>query len=350
MALASLNAPLAWPGICSTNGTPSLSTSATVASAGQYDGFIAAAEQDMTISHIGFMPGVVAGSATADCRIETVSAGAPSGTLWATNTNGISGVLSSGVWILTPLTAPASITKGQLFAVKLGFNAATSFATRVVGGVPPQAQTNLPYQYSNTGTPAAAFLSSVFSIALASSSTAFYRSTACLPTDGVSQNTFNNTSSARRGVRFQVPFKCRCVGMRIYQRAANGNYNAALFDDSGAELNSSSTAYSGVATAANSGGIHNVFFDNAVTLSPGTWYRAAIEPTSATDCSITTFSLPHANYRSAYPGGANFFYTTYVASSWTDTATNAVPMIDLLLDQLDDGASAGGGGAVVIGS
>jgi hypothetical protein len=41
------------------------------------------------------------------------------------------------------------------------------------------------------------------------------------------------------------------------------------------------------------------------------------------------------------PGGANCHYATYASGSWTDTATDQVPIMDILIDQLDDGTGGG---------
>jgi hypothetical protein len=71
--------------------------------------------------HVGFRAGTAAGSPTIEVRIETLDAsGLPSGTLWATNTNGTTGTVSSNTYVLWALTASASIAKGQMFCVRAG--------------------------------------------------------------------------------------------------------------------------------------------------------------------------------------------------------------------------------------
>jgi hypothetical protein len=58
-----------------------------------------------------------------------------------------------------------------------------------------------------------------------------------------------------------------------------------------------------------------------------------------------TATLPSADYRSAWPGGTNYYYTTYTtAGGFTDT-TDQVPLMDLLMLKADDGLSAGGSGS-----
>ena len=120
-------------------------------------------------------------------------------------------------------------------------------------------------------------------------------------------------------------------------------------DDSGAELSSSSTAYDGD-TSSVSTIPWLAYFDNNVSLSTGTWYRAVVEPTTTTNCNITTLTTASADYRGATPGDAFHNYTTFTtAGGWVESTT-LVPLVDIIIDQIDDGTGSGGGGVVgVIG-
>lgn len=353
MTLVSLPSPIAWPGICgATTGTPFVQGAATLTSVGHYLAYVFVAREDMTVSHVGVRAGSSVGSPTLEFRIETLDAsGLPSGTLWATNTNGTSGTVSSSTQVLQALTASASITKGQAFCVKIALASGTSQVLQNVGNMSMPQVTNLPYQVLNTGTPTKGLIgSSVGAVALGSSSTTFYQLLGSIPVSAVTNSTFNNTSSARRGLRFTPPMNCRAVGLRWYNTTAVGDFNAILFNDAGAELSSSSTAFDGDLTVASANCVNFIYFDNPVTLTAGTTYRIAIEPTSATNVNVSTITLPSANYRGASPAGTTAHYTTYVASSWTDSATDQIPLMDVLLDQVDDGTGSGGGGVIgVIG-
>lgn len=344
MTLQTLPAPFRWPGLCNAIGIDLASASAgAVDAAAEYLAVVIAAREAMTISHVGFRTATASTGNVAEMRIETVGTdGLPSGTLWAANTNVNSDALSNNTFQLKALAAAASIAAGQAFAVKFAFNTG-NFTVAQITEV--RRYSNLPYRAINTtGTPAKSALVSALAIALGSSASAFYCVEGLWPFSSVAQNAFNNTDDARRGVRFQVPFKCRAVGLSHYDSSAVGDHSVVLLDDSGNELSSSSTAYDGNLSAEAANGVHNFYFDNPVTLSPGTWYRMAIVPSSATNINITTLTLPSADYRSAYPGGTNFFYATFTtAGGWVDSATDQVPPMDLWLDQLDDGAGAGGG-------
>ena len=336
MSLVSLNRAIAWPGHgLSGATTPGLAGLATLDAAGEYTCVIMCAREAMTISHVGFRAQTATGSPTADVRIETVGTdGLPSGTLWATDTNLVTGAISAG-WNLYALTASASIAAGQLFAVKILYNSGTSVVPAFAQSL--HTATGLPYRVVNTGTPTKAATSGEV-LALGSSATTFYELRNCLPLSSMANNTFDNTDSAARGNRFQVPMRCRCVGISWWASTAIGGFNAVLYNDAGTELSSSSTAFDGDQLSnIGTGGASEVFFDNPVTLEPGTWYRAALEPTAAVVIALSVFTLPSADYRSGMYGGTNFHYTTRASGVWTDSGTNQVALLDILIDQFDKG-------------
>ena len=348
MTLVSLPSPISWPAfIGPLTSSVGLFSTATLDAAGEYVSAIFCAREDMTVSHVGFRAGTASGSPTAEVRIETLDAsGLPSGTLWATNTNGTTGTISSNTNVLQALTASASITKGKVFCVKILYASGTSVIVQhsaSLVGFP--INSGLPYMVINTGTPTKSNISNnAPTIALGSSSTTFYQVPGTWPIASVSGNTFNNTNSAKRGLRFTPPMNCRAIGLRWYNSAQIGDFNAVLYNDAGTELSSSSTAFDGDHNSVNNGGVIVVYFDNAVTLTAGTTYRIAIEPTTSTNVNITTVALPSADYRSASPAGTTAHYTTFATSSWTDTATDTVPLMEVVIDQIDNGAGSGGGG------
>lgn len=336
--------PLIWWPDRPDGATPGAGNATTMDAAGEHYSWVGPAPQDMTISHVGFNPGTATGSPTVDLRIETVSlsTGQPSGTLWAANTNKVSGTITTNTWQLEALTASASITKGQFFAVKMIYNSGTSVILRRSG---TRAGMAVPYKVINVSAgDVTSGISEYIGLVVGSSSTSFYNLSAMMPFTAIANNAFNNTNSAKRGLRFQVPFKCRCVGLWCYLNGVDADMNVGLADDAGSELSSSSTAIDDLATSSANAQISSFFFDNAVTLSAATWYRAFQEPTSATNTNISTWTLPSSNYRSGTAWGSNAHYTTFATASWDDTATDTIPWMGIIIDQLDDGASAGGGG------
>ena len=348
MTLQNLPGVMYYPNIGpSQAGTLALQAMSTLDGAGEYDAFIFVAPEDMTISHVGVHVRTATGSPTMDVRIETVAAdGMPSGTLWATNTNLVTGALSTG-WAVHALTAAATVTKGQMVCMKIAYASGTTLIINSMGSglFPGRA---LPYRVANTGTPAKASAGNAPCIVLGSGATTFYYIPFLTPALSIGGSTFNNSASIKRGARFRLPFKCRVIGLKNYDGAALGDLNVMILSDAGAELSSSSTSFDGDHT---SGG--NVpkeyYFDNPVTLDANTWYRAAIEPTSATNVSVSAIVTAAAAYLAAAPGGPDYFYTSFIAAAWVDTATETYPLIDLIIDQLDDGVGAGGGGLKLAG-
>lgn len=346
MTLVSLNTIWAWPGLtgAQTSSTPAFATATTLDASGEYVCNVFAAREAMTISHVGWMTNTVSGSPTADTRIETVGTdGIPTGTLWATNTNIISGTLSATTFTLHALTAAASIARGQIFAVKALYNSGTNFLVR--GSINNVAIKNssMPYRITNTGTPTKTTLHTTFSPwALGSSTTQFYALDKVLPLTALTSSAFSNSvAGAKRGMRFQVPFPCRCAGLSWLNSTSVGDYNAILYNDAGTELSSSSTAFEGDQSAADTGGAAIAFFDNAVTLNPNTWYRAVVEPSSATNITVGFATLPSAAYRTAWPGNTSHHYTTFTtAGGWVDSATDQVPWMDILIDQIERGGAS----------
>lgn len=355
MTLVSLPSPIHWPGICgSTSGTIGIGTAATLDAAGEYAAYVFCAREDMVVSHVGFRAGIVAGAPTADVRIETLDAtGLPSGTLWATDTNGTTGALSSNTYNLQALTASATIAKGQTFCVKIAYASGTSLVVQQLSSFMAPFHSSQPYTVNNTGTPTKGSFNGLAAlIALGSNSTTFYQIPYSIPATAAGAGAFNNTSSAKRGLRFTPPMDCRAIGMRWHNSNATGDFNAVLYNDAGTELSSSSTAFDGDYSAVTANGTWTVYFDNTVTLDAGTAYRIAIEPTSATNVNVSTITLPSTDYRTAGPAKLTAHYTTFATATWDDGATNqaVLPLMDVIIDQVDDGtgSGAGGGGQRVI--
>jgi hypothetical protein len=355
MTLVSLPSPIQWPGIVgATGGGAFLTTVTTLTSAGHYVAYVFVAREDMVVSHVGARVGTVAGSPTLTATVETVDSttGLPNGAGFGSS-SGTTGTVSSSTYVLQALGASATIPKGSAFAVKFALASGTSVVVSGIGNLAVQVGSSLPYAVLNTGTPTKGDLSATAPMfALGSSSTTFYQVPGTLPLSAVSNGAFNNsTAGSKRGLLFTPPMNCRAIGLRWLAESAVGNYNGVLYNNAGSELSSSSTAFGGNVTAASGNRASTIYFDNAVTLTAGTPYRIAIEPTSTTNTNVSTYTLPSANYRSATPAGTTAQYTTFTtAGGWVDSATDTIPVMDVILDQIDDGAGSGGGGVIgVIG-
>jgi hypothetical protein len=340
MTLVSLAQPFVWPVAFLHTSTPGVITMVTLDAAGEYASFIFQAWKDMTISHIGFRTGAVSGSPTANVRIETVGTdGNPSGTLWATNTNIVTGTLVANTWALHALTASASITRGQLVAVKIAYNSGTSFVVQQLTGTLLSLMPSLSYRVLNSGTPTQSVHSGLALVAVGSATNSFYPIPGMFPLTAVASTDFASSSSPNRyGIRFQLPFKAQLLAITFVSNLL-GDFDIGIYNDAGTLLDG--TSFDG-----------DVFhdgqpfqFDTPQTLNKNTWYRATVEATTATTQEVFTMTLPSSDYVSASPYGSFGHLTTFTSPNWDDTNTTIVPMMQLSLLQVDDGDGAGGGGA-----
>jgi len=348
MALVTLSNPIFWPGLAAAvQANPSTGTDATLDAAGEYVGYAFIARENMVISHVMFRAGTVAGSPTATVSIEALDAsGLPTGSAGFGSTNGTTATISSNTTVLTALGGSATISKGTAFCVKITYASGTSIITQSLASLVFPCYTTMPYRITNvTGSAVRTVISNAPIMALGSSSTAFYNVLGMLP-GTYATGAFNNTNSAKRGLRFVPPMPCRAVGIRWLNGANAGDYNAVLYNDAGTELSSSSTAFDGDNHLSSNNAAMIVYFDNAVTLAAGTAYRIAIEPTTATNANVSTLTLPSSDYYGATPAGTAATYASFATATWTDSTTQ-IPLMDVILDQLDDGVSSGGAVGVI---
>lgn len=348
MTLVSLPSPINFPGIVGKpTGGAFFNTIASLTSVGHYQAVIFVAREDMVVSHVGVRLGAVAGSPTLTVTVETVdtTTGLPNGAGFGSS-SGTTGTVTSSSNVLQALGASATIPKGTVYAVKFALASGTSAVIQGLGNTAYGGNSNLPYFANNTGTPAKAVVGTTTpTVAVGSSATTFYQADGSIPLSAVANGAFNNsTAGAKRGLLFTPPMDCRAIGIKWQNEAATGAFNAVLYDNSGSELSSSSTAFG--STVQGTAYSTHVYFDSPVTLSAGTPYRIAIEPTSTTNVNVSTFTLVSADYRSASPAGTTAQYTTFTtAGGWVDSGNEAIlPVMDVILDQVDDGAGTGGGG------
>lgn len=352
MTLQTLEREFVYPNFGLTNNsTIGFGQSSTIDASGEYVCFIFRAKQSMTISHVALRCLAVSGSPTADIRIETVDAttGLPSGTLWATNTNVVTATLTTTMDVHA-LTASATIAFGEYVAVKIAYNSGTSFTVANFTGSFVGTSV-LPYQVVNTGTPTKTGMTHIsLSLALGSSSSAFYKVAGLIPIVVASGGAATSISTATQdaiGIRFKIPHKARICG-HIHSNAATstGAYTYGVYNDSNTELDSSSTAAADTdMTQGNGNGGHQMMYlDNPVILSPDTWYRYLLWPTSSTAFVVHVFGALNADLKAIQPGGTNWHYVKKaVGGAWTDSLTTDSLLINLMFDQLDDAVGSGGG-------
>jgi hypothetical protein len=349
MTLVTLPSPILFPGIAGAfTGGPTFATNSTLSSAGHYSSLVVVAKEDMVISHVSFRAGTSTGSPTVIASIEGVDgSGIPDGAATYGGSASAATGISSNTNPVIALGGSATVPRGSVFAIKIAFSTGTSQVVQGVGSYSTPSAAALPYNVINTGSPTKSIANGMGLFGVGSSATTFYNVIGTMPASSFNAGNFNNTNSAKRGLKFTPTFNCRIIGFRFYASTFGGNYNAGVYDSSGAGVDGSVTAFDGDQNALSSSGLTVVYFDTAVTASAGSTYYVAVEPTSATNVNLSFFSFP-TDLISGSPGNSMVVYSVFATSSWTDTATN-LPIMDILIDQIDNGAGSGGGGQRVFG-
>lgn len=347
MALASLPGVFLYPplpyGI--TGGTSVSGTIFVLDASDEIAAIVCQAKEDITIQNICFRTGTVTTGATLDLRIETVgSTGLNSGTLFGTNTN-IAHVLADGddnTWVTSAnLTANASITKGQWFAIVVKNPNASPGNFQIVNY-------NEPVAFHPYGINVLTTKQTVLpTIACKTSGGAFVNlGPNYYPAVSAADTAFNSSSTPdERGNVLTLPFKCRAVGIAFYGFGAAGTtYDLTLYSSNGTSVLAAITVDSDVTQVA-SQGIQMFYFDDSpVELSAGTKYFITLKPSGATNVTLASFTVGEAGVLAALAGGTSVFLATKTdGGSPDETGTTTRSLISLIIDQLDDGAGSGGG-------
>lgn len=329
-----------------------------------------------SITDIYFLMATVTTGSTVDVRIESVSNGRPSGSLLAANTN-VTVVIANGddnVWKTATLTSAASLNMGDEFAIVIVNSSGTPNMQFVAGSSSwgfssRNAHYPLCLQDTGGGTWASSGVGGTnggFNWIVDYSSAGIVPMPCLWPVNGNGTITAYNsgTNPDERALRFQVPFKCRVVGARIgmFNGAAGSDFTVSLWPASSttdSDVLASQVLDGDNTISTTTDGFVDVFFNTAVTLTINTTYYLGVRADTANNIGLGEFT--HAG--SGQPSGAIVAngvstalylstrqWTAGSAGAWTDT-TSTLPLINLIIDQLDDGASVGGGsgGQRVIG-
>ena len=366
MTLVATGSELIWP-ISLIQGTPAAialgGSGCTLDSTSDAIAWVGKAWFTDSIKTVNFRTGTVTTGATVDVRIETVTGGRPSGTLWATDTN-IGVVIADGddnVWKSGALTAAASISQGDEFAIVIASSAGTP--NMVLTGITGNAgdwKDHYPLLLQNAtgayGTPTAEQHFN-WIIELTTAGVVPFPSTLPLSPGGTITAFNSGTSPDERALRFQVPFKCRCRGIRaiMFNIAAGADFTFSLWDASGdtdAEALAQAAEDGDFALSTSVDGAVKLYFDTAVTLEKDTTYYAGVRADTANSISLgemtATASVTNSVRAFPIPNSGNVYlatrtWTAGTAGAWTETATTTLPLISLIIDQVDDGTGAGGG-------
>lgn len=325
-----------------------------------------------TLTHLYFRTGAIpaSGGDTVDVRIETVTNGRPSGTLWDTNTNVTVAIADTddNIWKTATLTAGAVLTVGAEFAIVIASSAGTP--SMVLNAGPAVMKTGLghyPVVLQNATGAYAVILRNLEWIAQFTNAGVRYLP-GLVPLDGsLTLTAFNSGSSPNaRALRFQVPFKCRCIGARVFvgNVQAGADFTISLFDASGdtdAEALGQAVIDGDFPAANTNDGYVDIIWDELDAdnvLAANTTYYIELRPDTANN--ITLFEAPTggtgapANAIRCFPHMSSELFlatrtwTAGTAGVW-GTSTGVLPLMNLLIDQVDDGTGTATSAANVFG-
>ena len=300
-------------------------------------GFIFQAPKTGTIDRVLWRSGTAAGSPTVDVRLETVGTGSPSGTLFGTNTNIVTGTVASNTDYESTLTAGATVTQGDFLSMAWAHNSGTSIQIALASLVTSM-QLNLP-QISTAGTysliagrlPYAALRYSDGSyLPIAAGGVAY----------GIG-STISSYTSGERGLRFRLPYTARVSGFWA-SVDPDVDFTVNLYADSTAP---GGTAIRSLAIATNrfiqkNPVVSQFNFSSSVTLAADTWYRLVGAPSGSPGIRYNINTIPSASYAAAV--ATDHHETVSSGASWVNTDT-VLPQMGVVIDGLDNGVGGGGG-------
>lgn len=329
--------------------------------------FLLRAPRTGSISKIGWRVGTVSSPVmTLDIGIEQPAdaVGAPvatsvaSRTLWGANTYGQENMSGASAGVrYTALTAAASVTEGDLIAVTIRASAVTSGSLTVATNISASfvgrnlyqgAYVNSAWALTDRESPVSLFYDGVGPVYTLGANAAFGTAS--------SSSYQQSTNPNRRGCKFKFTFPAKILAIGVW-----------LDQDVDAVLTVYDTdEYTPLATftfdkdirSATSNSCNWAYFATPITIAKDVFYRWAVYPNaSGTNISLAKFSVANDG---AYKGiaaccmGVNLISTTINnepssgSHSWTDTDTERYCCV-FLIEQLDDGASTGGGGPIMGG-
>lgn len=328
-------------------GIPSLGNT-TIDADGEKTAFIFNAPVTDTLTKVGFFTKTVTTGGDLDIRIETVdSSGFPTGTLWGTNTNVTQTINATddNTWFEVTLTAGASLTAGDIFAVVI---------TRSSGTFAGQIHYSTGSEFDKLGFPTlSTYTTSWASFTAAGIVAALYFSTnGYYPMEGIhgvgSTNylaTYNNTSTPDViGNVINIPYAAKASGIWVVADF-DGPAVIKLYDSDGVTVLAAVTNDDNTPVTA-TGTLNYRLFTAEVALSANTDYRIAVEPSSATNLSFYYREYASAAIRAQDTHGVRGFYTSAKdptgTGDWTDDTTR-IAAVGLLISAIDFPTGGGGG-------
>lgn len=282
---------------------------------------------------------------TFDIRLETVSLtdGNPTGTLFATNSNGSQALVATtdnNTLFATQMTADAAVTQGQLLAIVVV--APASVNVGIAHWYPEN------FNPSNQRTPYVSQFTSAWSklpgwllggLEYDDGSVAFAAGQPFPIKTTATASVSSSTTPDERGFYFSRPFADKVTGF-WFQGIRSGDVDIVLYDASN-NVVATNSFDKDTNQSTGAGGFHFLPFATAITLTANTYYRCVIKPTTTTAITVYDFDILTAAHMDAFQGGQQMIHTQRTdAGSWTNNSTKRL-IAGMAFERVADAASGG---------
>lgn len=314
----------------------------TIDAAGEKAGFVFRVPRTGTIDRVGFTTRAVTTSQTLRVGLETTDTTnyLPTDTQYGGSAVGTQASPVADTFYEVTLATPATATKGDIIAIVIQFD--STVGNLVIGKIDNEggsALTSFPYVVVYTTSWAKD--SSVGMHSVRYSDGVYEPIGQNVPTSPRIDTFFNTGSAADEiGNRFTVPAPMRTPGIFSGVNHISAAIDYVLYEES-TVLSTISVA---AGLSASGSGYETLYWDSPITLSAGTVYRLVAKPTSGSSINVREAVMLNNAMLGMIPGGLDWYKTSRAdGGSWTDTNTRRIWALSLLIDQIDDAVSAGGG-------
>ena len=311
------------------------------------------AQEDATVTHVGFRQGVKTGTPTNGYRMMiqgvNTSTGQPDGSdigsgspTAATFTPG-----TDSTWQWIALTNSYNTTRGNAYAIVIentgdqsaNYISVTSTDSNLgFGNAVPYSTT---YASSTWTKSSSSFRSPVWGYK--SSTQVFGR-----PYVSAANATAVTTTGNRAAMKFTLPagwgstFKVIGARGKLRGPSTGGSFVFGLWNAAGTALQSI-TLDSDLLRAATQADIELWFSGTLATLDFGTTYYLGLESVSSSSVALMCIDVQSADDRDAWPLSTNRCYAVWDGSDWDAETTTKLPLVDLILSDITEPSGGSGG-------
>lgn len=293
---------------------------------------------------------VTTGDSAFSVRLETIdgSTGYPSGTLYATNSNGTINVSSSDDNVLKEcdINGGTGVTVAKdTAAVVFGLSdTGPSLGLKYFAGL----GSNFPYSVDYGITSAGAWTKGSYTPNIAMKiDGVWYVPYGCFLGPAYTSESVN-ASGKECGIIINMPVKARIKGIVLQLAVAAGaDWKCILYSDptgSSPVAELTGPIIDGDLKKDTNGRMYFYDFGSSFVLQASTDYALVIQGQTSNTLTLNTISFADTTYSSLFHGGANNIMCSRTSASGAFTLTTTrAPLIQGTFDQFDDGAGTGGG-------